>query len=105
MHISIIIPVYNEEENLPLLKRALDNAWTPLKNHTWEVILVDDGSTDSSAEKIQQIAQSDPEHVIAIYLRRNFGQTAAIAAGIDHAQGDVIVLMDADLQNDPADIP
>lgn len=105
MHISIVIPIYNEEENIPLLKVALDNALSKLKGHTWEVILVDDGSTDSSAEKIHQIAQADPGHVVAIDLRRNFGQTAAIAAGIDHAKGDIIVLMDADLQNDPADIP
>lgn len=83
----------------------LDNALVTLRHHTWEVILVDDGSVDSSAEHIRQIAQSDPEHVVAVYLRRNFGQTAAIAAGIDHACGDVIVLMDADLQNDPADLP
>lgn len=105
MYISIIIPIHNEEENLPLLKKALDNAFVKLKDHTWEVILIDDGSTDASVERIQQIAQADPGHVVAITLRRNFGQTAAIAAGIDHARGDVIVLMDADLQNDPADIP
>lgn len=105
MHISIIVPIYNEEENIPLLKRALDNALSNLNDHPWEVILVNDGSTDSSADKIHQIAQTDPEHVIAIDLRRNFGQTAAIAAGIDHSKGDIIVLMDADLQNDPTDIP
>ncbi|PWH18813.1 MAG: glycosyltransferase [Anaerolineae bacterium] len=105
MHISIVIPIYNEEDNLPLLKAALDTALSHLKGHSWEVILVDDGSTDASAEQIHQIAQADPEHVVAITLRRNFGQTAAIAAGIDHARGEVIVLMDADLQNDPLDIP
>jgi len=105
MYISIIIPVYNEEENLPYLKHKLDETLMHLTGHSWEVILVDDGSTDNSAEKISQIAQSDPDHVVAIYLRRNFGQTAAIAAGIDHSHGDVIVLMDGDLQNDPADIP
>lgn len=105
MQISVIVPVYNEEENIPLLKIALDNALSKLNDHAWEVILVNDGSTDSSAEKIHQIAQADPDHVVAIDLRRNFGQTAAIAAGIDHAKGDIIVLMDADLQNDPADIP
>ncbi|MCS6908820.1 MAG: glycosyltransferase family 2 protein [Anaerolineales bacterium] len=105
MHISIVIPVYNEEENLPLLQSALYSVLSKMNDHSWEVILVDDGSTDSSPEKVQQIALSDPEHVTAILLRRNFGQTAAIAAGIDHARGDVIVLMDADLQNDPRDIP
>jgi glycosyltransferase involved in cell wall biosynthesis len=105
MRVSIVIPVYNEEENLPFLKKALDEALLQLTGHSWEVILVDDGSTDRSAEKIHQIAQADPDHVVAITLRRNFGQTAAIAAGIDHARGEVIVLMDADLQNDPLDIP
>ncbi|RCK73009.1 MAG: Glycosyl transferase, family 2 [Anaerolineae bacterium] len=105
MHLSIIIPVYNEEENLVLLKARLDEALSDMNEHSWEVLLVDDGSTDNSAQIIQQLAQADPDHVVAIYLRRNFGQTAAIAAGIDHARGDVIVLMDADLQNDPLDIP
>ncbi len=105
MRVSIIIPVYNEEENIPLLKAALDSSLSALGSQAWEVIFVDDGSTDTSPQKIQQIALADPEHVVAIHLRRNFGQTAAIAAGIDHARGEVIVLMDADLQNDPADIP
>ncbi len=105
MRVSIIIPVYNEEENIPLLKAALDSSLSALGSQAWELIFVDDGSTDTSPQKIQQIALADPEHVVAIHLRRNFGQTAAIAAGIDHARGEVIVLMDADLQNDPADIP
>ncbi len=104
MHLSIVIPVYNEEESLPLLHQALHAALDPL-DHPWEVIFVDDGSADHSLEKLQRFAAQDPEHTRVIALRRNFGQTAAIAAGIDHAQGDVIVLMDADMQNDPADIP
>lgn len=104
MDLSIIVPVYNEEESLPLLYRAVTQAILPL-NCDWEIILVDDGSRDKSAEVLEKLAIEDPEHVRVIELRRNFGQTAAIAAGIDHSDGDIIVLMDADLQNDPADIP
>ena len=102
--LSLIIPVYNEEENLPLLMDAICNALEPLKQH-WEVIFVDDGSRDGSVPVLENLAQKDPEHVRVIVFRRNFGQTAAIEAGIDHAQGETIVLLDADLQNDPADIP
>jgi glycosyltransferase involved in cell wall biosynthesis len=71
----------------------------------WEVIYVDDGSTDGSFEELQMFADRDPAHVCVVRLRRNFGQTAAISAGIDHAEGEAIILMDADLQNDPQDIP
>jgi glycosyltransferase involved in cell wall biosynthesis len=102
--LSVISPVYNEEENLPLLYQEVSKALAPLDFY-WELILVDDGSKDSSLDVLESLALRDPEHVRVVALRRNFGQTAAIAAGIDHACGDVIVLIDADLQNDPADIP
>jgi len=102
--LSVIVPVYNEEENLPLLFDAIQNALAPL-NQTWELILVDDGSRDGSARALEILHGRDPLRVRVIELRRNFGQTAAIAAGIDHARGGIIVLLDADLQNDPADIP
>ena len=104
MNLSLIIPVYNEEENLPLLYTAIDQALTPLKD-TWEVIFVDDGSRDGSFDALRFLVEKDPEHVRVLSFRRNFGQTAAISAGIDHACGDIIVLLDADMQNDPADIP
>lgn len=104
MDLSIVVPVYNEEENIPLLYQAITAAVAPL-GLAWEVILVDDGSRDGSLKALEALAERDAEHVRIIALRRNFGQTAAIAAGIDHASGDVVVLMDADLQNDPADIP
>ena len=104
MYLSIIVPVYNEQENLPLLYDAVFEAVTPL-NLSWEVLLVDDGSRDQSAAVMEQLAARDPQHVRLVILRRNFGQTAAIAAGIDHAEGEILVLMDADLQNDPSDIP
>jgi glycosyltransferase involved in cell wall biosynthesis len=71
----------------------------------WEVVFVDDGSSDKSLPALESLAEKDPAHVRVVELRRNFGQTAAIAAGIDHSAGDILVLMDADLQNDPDDIP
>jgi glycosyltransferase involved in cell wall biosynthesis len=105
VNLSIVIPVYNEAENLPRLYPAIYEALECLPDLDWEVNFVDDGSTDGSLDVLEEIAAADPEHVCVVELRRNFGQTAAIAAGIDHAKGDVIILMDADLQNDPADIP
>jgi len=102
--VSVIIPVFNEADSLPLLHQALHNA---LDNNPkpWEVVYVDDGSNDESLEMLATLARDDPVHTCVVEFRRNFGQTAAIAAGIDYAQGDIIVLMDADLQNDPDDIP
>jgi glycosyltransferase involved in cell wall biosynthesis len=104
MYLSVIAPVYNEHDNIPLLYDQMLNA---LKDFTkeWEFILVDDGSVDESLLALEKIAMADPQRVKIVSLRRNFGQTAAIAAGVDHASGDIIVLMDADLQNDPVDIP
>jgi glycosyltransferase involved in cell wall biosynthesis len=100
--ISVVIPVYNEVENLSPLHSSLTEA---LRGKHYELIFVDDGSTDGSQEQLGNIVDLDPEHSRAIILRRNFGQTAAIAAGIDHSFGDVIVTIDADQQNDPGDIP
>jgi len=104
MKISIIIPVFNEAENLLFLHQAIHKAMEPIKI-PWQIIYVDDGSSDGSGQTLAELAKADPEYVGVVELRRNFGQTAAIAAGIDNADGDVIVLLDADLQNDPADIP
>jgi glycosyltransferase involved in cell wall biosynthesis len=104
MDLSIVVPVYNEEENLPLLYDAVSAAMQPL-HLEWELILVDDGSKDRSVAVLEDLAVRYADHVRVVELRRNFGQTAAIAAGIDHACGEVVVLMDADLQNDPQDIP
>lgn len=104
MNLSLVIPVYNEAASLPLLYDAIEKALKPLKQK-WEVIFVDDGSRDNSLDVLRSLAAKNPNHVRALVFRRNFGQTAAISAGIDHAQGETIVLMDADLQNDPADIP
>lgn len=104
MDLSIVIPVYNEYDNLRLLYQSLCDAVCPLEL-SWEVVLVDDGSRDNSVQVLEELAAADPTHVRVIELRRNFGQTAAIAAGIDHSDGEIVVLMDADLQNDPQDIP
>jgi glycosyltransferase involved in cell wall biosynthesis len=104
MNLSLIIPVFNEQDNLPLLFEAIYKVMTSL-NQSWEVILVDDGSQDNSLSVLKEYAQKDSSHIRVISFRRNFGQTAAIAAGLDYAQGEIIVLLDADMQNDPADIP
>jgi len=104
MDLSIVIPVYNEAESLPLLQQAIHTALKDLKR-SWEVVYVNDGSKDDSDKKLAELAVEDKEHVCVVEFRRNFGQTTAIAAGIDHARGQVIVFLDADLQNDPADIP
>ena len=103
LSISIVIPVFNEEENLKLLQERLTVSLSKL-GLDYEVIYVDDGSTDASFDLLQNAAEDD-NSVKVVQLSRNFGQTAAIAAGVDHAQGKMVVLMDADLQNDPADIP
>ncbi len=104
MDLSIIVPVYNEEKNLPLLYDAILAAMSGYKKH-WEVLFVDDGSKDGSLQVLHGIYEKDKKRVRLVELRRNFGQTAAIAAGIDHSAGDIVVMLDADMQNDPADIP
>ncbi len=102
--LSLVVPVYNEEENLPLLHEAIQQALTSI-GKAWEVIFVDDGSRDKSLSVLETLVQQDPEHVRVVVFRRNFGQTAAITAGVDYALGETIILLDADMQNDPADIP
>jgi glycosyltransferase involved in cell wall biosynthesis len=104
MNLSLIIPVYNEQENLPYLFEAINKVMNSL-NQSWEAILVDDGSYDNSLSVLKEYAEKDLSHIRVISFRRNFGQTAAIAAGLDYAQGETIILLDADMQNDPADIP
>ena len=101
--VSVVIPVYNEIENVEALA---SDVWSALgaQGKTFEVILVDDGSRDGSAEALRRIAAERREARVVL-LRRNFGQTAALSAGFDHARGRVIITMDADLQNDPQDIP
>ena len=105
MKTSIVIPVFNEQESLPKLHQAIHEALDGIQGLDWRVIYIDDGSSDDSLQLLEELAHTDPSHTIVIEFRRNFGQTAAIAAGIDYSQGDIIILMDADLQNDPSDIP
>ncbi|HXG93939.1 MAG TPA: glycosyltransferase family 2 protein [Blastocatellia bacterium] len=100
--ISVFLPVYNEEENIEPLNEKLTQALDAL-GRPYEIIYVDDGSTDHSLTRLREIAERD-ERVRVIALRRNYGQTAAMSAGIDHARGEILIPMDADLQNDPADI-
>lgn len=102
MTLSVVIPVYNEEENIPVLHERLVSVLEGIKDY--EIIYVDDGSTDRTLEILEAL-QKRSSHVVVLSLRRNFGQTAAFAAGFDFARGDVIITMDADLQNDPEDIP
>jgi glycosyltransferase involved in cell wall biosynthesis len=102
--LSLVVPVYNEKDNLSLLMDAIEAALAPI-DKTWEVVFVDDGSKDGSIDVLTELAEKYPEHVRVVVFRRNFGQTAAIAAGIDHSDGSIVVLLDADMQNDPADIP
>jgi glycosyltransferase involved in cell wall biosynthesis len=100
---SVIVPVFNERDNL----QALVDAVVPVMEGLgggFELLLVDDGSADGSSEELDRLAAADPR-VRALHFIRNFGQSAAIEAGIQHALGEVIVLIDADLQTDPADIP
>ena len=101
--VSVVIPVYNEEGNLKELYAKLTDILPTIAGN-YEIIFVDDGSTDNSFNIFKEINDKD-KNVKAIKLRRNFGQTAAIQAGFDHAKGAIVVTMDGDLQNDPEDIP
>ena len=103
LDLSVVVPLYNEEESLPHLVNQLISALRPA-GETFELVLVDDGSSDRTAEVLAEVSNDVPE-VVAVLLRKNYGQTAAMAAGFDVAGGEVIVSLDGDLQNDPADIP
>jgi len=103
IQLSVIVPLFNEEESAPLLYESITKAVKPL-NIEYEILFVDDGSKDATFETVKNIAAQDP-CLRVIKFRRNYGQTPAMAAGIDHANGKILVTMDGDLQNDPADIP
>lgn len=103
MDLSVVIPIKDEKDNLNRLHERLTEALAPLPLR-YEIVLVDDGSGDGSHLVLERLAAADPRLKV-VRLRRNFGQSAAMQAGIDHATGDVLVTMDGDLQNDPADIP
>ncbi|MEA3467373.1 MAG: glycosyltransferase family 2 protein [Thermodesulfobacteriota bacterium] len=101
--VSVVIPLLNEEENIPILYEELTQTFKKI-DVEYELIFVDDGSSDSSLSILENLQQSD-DHLCIVSLRKNFGQTAAMSAGFDMASGEIIIAMDADLQNDPADIP
>jgi glycosyltransferase involved in cell wall biosynthesis len=102
-YVSIVVPVFNEVENLPFLYLAL-RAAMDRTDYSWEVVFVDDGSTDGTASVLGELYARE-KAVRVVELRRNFGQTSAMAAGFDHARGEIIIAIDGDLQNDPKDIP
>ncbi len=101
--LSIVVPIYNEEESLPFLVNQLLEVLQPMEE-TFELVLVNDGSSDNSAEVIRKLSFDIPE-LVGVLLRKNYGQTAAMAAGFDISSGEIVVTLDGDLQNDPADIP
>jgi glycosyltransferase involved in cell wall biosynthesis len=103
LDLSVVAPIFNEEESIPFLLEQLNRVLLP-SGLSFELILIDDGSTDGSFRALERAALEDPRLTI-IRFRRNFGQTAALQAGLDAARGSKVVLLDADLQNDPADIP
>jgi glycosyltransferase involved in cell wall biosynthesis len=101
--ISVTIPIYNEEGNIPILYDKVTSALRSI-SRPWELIFVNDGSNDASEELLDELAEKD-SNVKVVHFRRNFGQTAAMMAGFNYATGDIIIPMDGDLQNEPADIP
>ena len=103
IQLSIVVPVFNESESLPILHQQIQEAVVPM-DITWELILVDDYSTDDSHEVMLELRRNDP-HLRIVRFSHNYGQTAGLAAGFDVSRGEVVVTMDGDLQNDPADIP
>ncbi len=102
--ISIIVPFYNEEGNVMPLVERVSQALADFE-HPWELVLVDDGSSDQTLRRLRKAAETFGNHLHVVELQRNFGQTAAMQAGIDQARGTLLVTLDGDLQNDPADIP
>lgn len=102
--LSIIVPLYNEEESLDGLAQAVFQVGEEL-DVSWELLLVDDGSSDGTWEIVDRMSRAHPERVRGVRFRRNYGQTSAMVAGFEYARGDILVTMDGDLQNDPADIP
>ena len=103
MDISVVVPLYNEEDNVQLLYEEIKGVLDTMAEQA-EIVFVDDGSRDNTLAKLEAIQAGD-DHVRVVSLRRNFGQTAAMTAGFDHARGGIIITMDGDLQNDPHDIP
>jgi glycosyltransferase involved in cell wall biosynthesis len=102
-YLSIIIPVYNEEDSIPHLHERIQNMLAQ-QHFSYEVLYIDDGSNDTTFQQLSRLIEHD-EHVQIVRFRRNFGQTAAMAAGIEQSHGEILIFLDGDLQNDPIDIP
>ena len=102
--LSIVVPVYNEEDNVHPLVEQVHEAMQAYA-HPWELIIVDDGSSDATWLRLKEARERFGDHVRAFELNRNFGQTAAMQAGLDHVRGELVVTMDGDLQNDPKTYP
>lgn len=102
--LSVVVPLYNEADSVRELHARLTEQLR-LRGATYEIVLVDDGSRDLTYQQMREVHAADPGHVRLVRLRRNFGQTAGLAAGLDHARGKVIITMDGDLQHDPSDLP
>jgi glycosyltransferase involved in cell wall biosynthesis len=102
-YLSLIIPVYNEEESIPYLHERIHNVLVQQK-FSYEILYIDDGSSDTTFQQLSLLAEHD-EHVRIVRFRRNFGQTAAMAAGVEQSRGEILIFLDGDLQNDPIDIP
>ncbi|TET50328.1 MAG: glycosyltransferase, partial [Anaerolineales bacterium] len=101
VELSVVLPIYNEAESLPAVIREVSGVLRDM-GRSYEIVAIDDGSSDDSVAVLERLQEQEPALRI-VEFRRNFGQTAAFAAGFDHARGDVILTMDADGQNDPAD--
>ncbi len=101
--VSVVIPVYNEQDSLPELLRRTETACATL-GRQYEILLIDDGSSDDSARMLTEAAEAEGSHVVAVLLNRNYGQHSAIMAGFSHVTGDLIITLDADLQNPPEEI-
>jgi len=102
--VSVIIPCFNEEENIPLLAEQVRTVFATLSRYRYECLFVDDGSTDATFNALREVATQDP-NIRPLHLVRNSGQSAALVAGLRHARGDLILTLDGDLQNDPCDFP
>src|SRR5215470_7489077 len=101
--VSVVIPMFNEEANVEPLHAEIERSLSEAR-FSWEIVCIDDGSTDATLDRLRRVADADPR-VTVVTFRRNYGQTAAMSAGIEAARGQILVPMDADLQNDPSDIP